>query len=188
MTGPVIAAMVPPLNDKTGSWMNGGASRRIAVAALGLCLATSQARAETVRGIWTMIPDGGTAVKLAMVSPGEKDAEPKLFRISCDQWGAVDLVFFGEAGLAENQTYDLDLRINGQMLRFGGKTERAESGSLVYWTATVALDHPLFAGLAKAERLEVSINGKSWRLPTDQLDWSLEPFIHWCQGLTRIGR
>jgi hypothetical protein len=158
------------------------------MAGLGLCLAATGARAETVRGFWTMVPDGGTAVKLAMIGPTEQDGEPKLFRISCDQWGAVDLVFFGEAGLRENQPYDIDLRINGQVLRFGGKTEHSETGSLVFWTSTIALSHPLFARLAEAERMELSINGKSWRLPTAQLDWSLEPFIHWCQGLTRIGR
>lgn len=164
------------------------AAMRLALAAFLCCLLALPARAETVEALWTLLPDGGTAVKLAMIGLEEGDSEQRLFRFSCDKWGAVDLVFFGEAGLVEGQDYELILRINGKPLIFSGATERAESGALLYWSATIPLEHPLFARLAKARRIDLTINGAHWRLPITQLDWSLEPFIEWCQDLRAAPR
>ncbi len=147
-----------------------------------LILATP-AQAETVPGLWAIIPDGGTAVKLAMIGLQDGDDGPRLFRISCDKWGAVDLVFFGEAQLVEDVGYDLVLRINGRAETFSGNVERSDLGTVLYWSSTVGLDHPLFDRLAQARRLELSINGLTWRLPIDQLSWSLGPFHEWCQDL-----
>ena len=152
------------------------------IVAVSLILATP-AQAETVPGLWAVIPDGGTAVKLAMIGLQDGDDEPRLFRISCDKWGAVDLVFFGEAELVENASYDLVLRINGRAESFSGKVERSESGSMLFWSSTIGLNHPLFERLAHARRLDLSINGQTWRMPIAQLSWSLEPFRDWCEDL-----
>lgn len=161
---------------------------RLALAAVLICLMTASARAETVEALWTLLPDAGTAVKLAMIGLEDGDSEPRLFRFSCDKWGAVDLVFFGDAGLAEGQEYELVLRINGKPLIFTGMTERSESGALLYWTATIPLDHAVFGRLAKARRIDLIINGAHWRLPIAQLDWSLDPFVDWCHDLKATPR
>lgn len=163
------------------NWLN-MVLRRCAVGAVGLILSTP-VRAESVEGLWAVIPDAGTAVKLAMIGLHDGDDEPRLFRISCDKWGAVDLVFFGEAQLVEDVGYDLVLRINGRAETFSGKVERSDLGTVLYWSATVGLTHPLFDRLAQARRLDLSINGLNWRLPIDQLSWSLGPFREWCQDL-----
>lgn len=144
---------------------------------------SAPARADTVEALWAVLPDGGTAVKLAMIGLEEGDSEPRLFRISCDKWGAVDLVFFGDAGLAEDREYELTLRINGKVQTFQGRTERSELGTVLYWSSTVPLDHPLFDRLAKANRIDLTINGAHWRLPIAQLSWSLAPFREWCEDL-----
>lgn len=163
-----------------------GAARRLAISAVCLILATP-AEAESVKGLWAVVPDGSTAVKLAIIGLRDGDDEPRLFRISCDQWGAVDLVFFGDAELMENADYDLTLRINGQAEIFRGKAERSDMGSVLYWSSTVGLTHPLFDRLAYAHRLEISINGLTWRLPIAQLSWSLDPFRDWCHDLAPSG-
>lgn len=158
------------------------ALRRWAIATACLILSTP-VRAESVEGLWAVIPDAGTAVKLAMIGLQQGDDEPRLFRISCDKWGAVDLVFFGDARLVEDAGYDLILRINGRAETFRGKAERSDLGTVLYWSSTVGLTHPLFDRLAKARRLDLSINGLTWRLPIDQLAWSLGPFREWCDDL-----
>lgn len=149
-----------------------------------MCLLAAPARADTVEAVWTLLQDGGTAVKLAMIGVEEGDDEPRLFRISCDKWGAVDLVFFGEAGLGEGEAYELTLRINGRPYTFSGKAERSETGAVLYWSSTIPLDHPLLERLGNARRLDLIINGAHWRLPITQLVWMVEPFREWCRDLS----